>query len=166
MTDLFFERPILNSPYDYPARHWELDEIGQPTDRILDSRRRSRLITPVPRPKKRKKSKDQIEMVLDAGGAEPLNLIVEIKGYRGEDAKEKANAMRAYWVPGVNSLGRFGRWAFAEFTEVFEIDAAFAALVDESIRAAATGGAAGLAGAGDTTPGMDDIPRRQGEVAE
>ena len=133
MPDRFFERPILNSPYEYPARHWELDESGQPTDRILDSRRRSQLITPVPRPKKRKKSKDQIEMVLDAG-AEPLNLIVEIKGYHGEDAEEKANATRAYWVPGVNGLGRFGRWAFAEFTEVFEIDTAFAALVERFLQ--------------------------------
>ena len=79
MTDLFFERPILNSPYDYPARHWELDEIGQPTDRILDSRHRSGL----------------------CGGGSG-------KGCR---------------------------------------------------RAAATG-------AGDTTPGLDDIPRRQDEVAE
>ena len=24
--------------------------------------------------------------------------------------------MDAYWVPGVNNLGTFGRWAFAEFT--------------------------------------------------
>ena len=56
---------------------------------------------------------------IDDGEAEPLNLIVEIKGFRGEDAKEKANAMRAYWVPGVNNLGTFGRWDFAELTEVF-----------------------------------------------
>ena len=68
---------------------------------------------------------------VDDGGAEPLNLIVEIKGFRGEDAKGKANTMRAYWIPGVNNLGRFGRWAFAEFTEVFEIDAEFGKLVDE-----------------------------------
>ena len=66
---------------------------------------------------------------VDGGGAEPLNLIVEIKGYRGEDAKEKANTMRAYWVPGVNNLGKFGRWAFAEFTEVFEIDSEFNKLI-------------------------------------
>ena len=33
--------------------------------------------------------------------------------------------MRTYWVPGVNNLGKFGRWAFAEFTSVFEIDADF-----------------------------------------
>ncbi|MEQ9145442.1 MAG: DEAD/DEAH box helicase family protein [Parvibaculaceae bacterium] len=68
---------------------------------------------------------------VDDGQPEPLNLIVEIKGYRGEDAKEKANTMRAYWVPGVNNLGKFGRWAFAEFTEVYEIKAEFKKLIDE-----------------------------------
>jgi type III restriction enzyme len=51
-----------------------------------------------------------------------LNLIVEIKGYRGEDAKEKKSAMDTYWVPGVNNLGKYGRWAFAEFTEVYEME--------------------------------------------
>ena len=30
-SDPFFDRPILNSPYDYPKRYWELDEVGQPT---------------------------------------------------------------------------------------------------------------------------------------
>ena len=29
MDSQFFEKPILNSPYDYPARHWELDESGE-----------------------------------------------------------------------------------------------------------------------------------------
>lgn len=69
---------------------------------------------------------------VDDGHDDPLNLIVEIKGYRGENAKEKANTMRAYWVPGVNNLGKFGRWAFAEFTEVFEIEAAFAKLIEQA----------------------------------
>lgn len=58
-----------------------------------------------------------------------LNLIVEIKGFRGEDAKEKANTMRTYWVPGVNNLGKFGRWAFAEFRSVFDIAADFDNLI-------------------------------------
>ena len=66
----------------------------------------------------------------DDGKLDPLNLIVEIKGYRGEDAKDKANTMRAYWVPGVNNLGKFGRWAFAEFTAVYEMDREFRKLVD------------------------------------
>ena len=29
MVETFFERPILNSPYAYPGRHWELDAEGQ-----------------------------------------------------------------------------------------------------------------------------------------
>lgn len=68
---------------------------------------------------------------IDDGGAEPLNLVVEVKGYRGEDAKEKANTMKAYWVPAVNASGRYGRWAFAEFTAVYQMDAEFKKLVEE-----------------------------------
>jgi len=64
------------------------------------------------------------------GKPDPLNLIVEIKGYRGEDAKDKANTMRAYWVPGVNNLEKFGRWAFAEFTAVYEMEAEFDQLLE------------------------------------
>ena len=56
--------------------------------------------------------------------------MVEIKGYRGEDAIEKKSTMDTYWVPGVNHLGSHGRWAFAEFTEVFQIEADFKAKVD------------------------------------
>ena len=26
MTNQFFEKPILNSPYGYPVLHWELDK--------------------------------------------------------------------------------------------------------------------------------------------
>lgn len=26
MDNPFFNHPILNSPYEYPARHWELDD--------------------------------------------------------------------------------------------------------------------------------------------
>jgi hypothetical protein len=63
-------------------------------------------------------------------GKDPLNLIVEIKGCRGEDAKEKANTIRTCWVPGVNNLGKFGRWAIAEFCSVFNIDSDFDKLID------------------------------------
>ncbi len=66
----------------------------------------------------------------DDGKPDPMNLIVEIKGYRGEDAKDKANTMRAYWVPGVNNLGKFGRWEFAEFTAVYEIEDEFDKLLE------------------------------------
>ena len=70
---------------------------------------------------------------IEDGRADLLNLIVEIKGYRGEDAKEKASTMQTYWIPGVNNLGSFGRWAFAEFTAVFEIESEFNKVVDTFI---------------------------------
>jgi type III restriction enzyme len=66
MQDQFFERPIINSPYECPVRHWELDAAGQPTQRILDTRRRAEFITPIPKPKKRK-TPDQQEMVFNEG---------------------------------------------------------------------------------------------------
>ncbi len=55
------------------------------------------------------------------GPDDPLNLVAEVKGYRGEDAREKASTMEIYWVPGVNQLKRHGRWAFAEFTNVWTL---------------------------------------------
>ncbi|HRW25210.1 MAG TPA: DEAD/DEAH box helicase family protein [Spirochaetia bacterium] len=78
---------------------------------------------------------DFILLVDDGHGKDdPLRLVVEIKGYRGEDAKEKKLTMDGYWIPGVNHVGSLGRWAFAEFTEVYEIEKAFGELVERSIR--------------------------------
>ena len=70
-------------------------------------------------------------VLIDDGRDNLLNLIVEIKGYRREDAKEKKSTMENYWVPGVNNHGHYGRWAFAEFTEVYQIEADFEAKVEE-----------------------------------
>ena len=59
MDNRFFEQPILNSPYEYPERHWELDDEGQPTQQIIETRRRAEFITPIPKPKKRKDRPEQ-----------------------------------------------------------------------------------------------------------
>ena len=67
MNNRFFERPVLNSPYEYPARYWELDDQGQPTQRIIESRRRAEFITPIPKPRKRKGSDAQQQMIFDEG---------------------------------------------------------------------------------------------------
>ena len=73
---------------------------------------------------------DFIVRVDDGRGADDLlNLIVEIKGYRGEDAKEKKSTMDTYWVPGVNHLNTYGRWAFAEFGDVWQMQSDFEARV-------------------------------------
>ena len=67
MTEPFFEHPILNSPYEHPARHWELDEEGQPTHQVIERRRHAEFITPVPKPRKRKGATEQKTIVFDEG---------------------------------------------------------------------------------------------------
>ncbi len=69
---------------------------------------------------------------IDDGGDEPLNLVLETKGYRGGDAQLKAETMKTLWVPGVNNLGAHGRWGFVEFTDPFDIQAAFDKLIDDA----------------------------------
>lgn len=66
MSEAFFKQPILNSPYKYPGRHWKLDERGQPTQAIEDSRRTVDFVTPIPKAKKQTTG-DQQELVLDEG---------------------------------------------------------------------------------------------------
>ena len=60
MDRRFFEHPILNSPYEYPRRHWELDASGQPTNRIVDKRRQVAFISAIPTSKKQKSIQRQI----------------------------------------------------------------------------------------------------------
>ena len=91
MINTFFEQPILNSPYAYPGRHWELDADGQPTNKIADTRRRSAFITPVPKPKKRRQADaaKQVDLVFPEAEKistteqqyDPNTIINEIRGY-------------------------------------------------------------------------------------
>lgn len=90
MDNLFFSHPILNSPYEYPSRHWELDKDGQPTQQIIERRRSAEFITPIPKPKKQKRSAaTQMSLVLDEGKGlstskqqyDPTGTINLVRGY-------------------------------------------------------------------------------------
>jgi type III restriction enzyme len=77
---------------------------------------------------------DYVVLIDDGHGEDDLlHLIVEIKGYRGEDAKEKKLTMDTYWIPGVNNLGTFGRWAFGEFTDLWDIEEGFETTVEREL---------------------------------
>ena len=52
---------------------------------------------------------------------------------RGEDARAKKEAMETYWVAGVNNLSEYGRWSFAEFTDVYEIEPEFDSLIQRQV---------------------------------
>jgi type III restriction enzyme len=73
---------------------------------------------------------DFIVLVDDGHGQDDLlHLVIETKGYRREDAKDKRLTMETYWVPGVNNLKTFGRWAFAELADVYQMESEFEAKV-------------------------------------
>lgn len=78
MSNLFFEKPILNSPYGYPSQHWELDETGQPTQKILEARRRAEFLTPIPKPKKRT-LEDQRDTAVEKGFTDITLLLPDVK---------------------------------------------------------------------------------------
>jgi type III restriction enzyme len=61
----FFDHPILNSPHSYLERHWELDDQGQPTQKIMEHRRLAPFVSPIPKPKKRRGN--QSSLVFDEG---------------------------------------------------------------------------------------------------
>ncbi len=67
MSNPFFERPILNSPYECPRRHWELDKQGQPTQRIIEGRRRAEFITAIPNPQKQTTGDKTKRIIFDEG---------------------------------------------------------------------------------------------------
>lgn len=89
MSNPFFDHPILNSPYERPSRHWELDESGHPTQQVLETRRRAEFITPIPKPKKQKKSPKQQDFIFDEGVGlsdtvqqyDPTSIINEVRSH-------------------------------------------------------------------------------------
>ncbi|MEY4194553.1 MAG: hypothetical protein RLZZ226_921, partial [Pseudomonadota bacterium] len=87
MSNPFFDHPILNSPYEPPSRHWELDNSGQPTQKILEERRGAKFITPIPKPKKQRQNPQQEGLVFDEGQGlstqqqqyDPTSIINEVR---------------------------------------------------------------------------------------
>jgi type III restriction enzyme len=99
MTDPFFEKPILNAPYDYPRRHWELDATGQPTQKVVETRRPAEFITPIPKPKKQKGAAKQESLLFDEGlssQAQQYHSAI-INGVRTEVDKWRALKNPADW---------------------------------------------------------------------
>lgn len=72
---------------------------------------------------------------IDDGDDDLLNLIVEIKGFKNEQVKLKKETVEEKWVPGVNALAAYGRWAFVQFESVFEIEREFGELVESVLQA-------------------------------
>ena len=70
------------------------------------------------------------------GPADPLNVVVEIKGFRGIDAQNKREAMDTHWIPAINNHRAFGRWAFLEISDVYKGADQIRALIEDVAKAA------------------------------
>ncbi|MDQ2901153.1 MAG: DEAD/DEAH box helicase family protein, partial [Acidobacteriota bacterium] len=90
------ENPILNSPFDEPARHFRFADDGI-TDEVVDGRRVSTYFVPIPQPKKKGK-----QLLLDsdwiAGRMEPNRLI--------NDIRPRVDLWRKTGWPGVTGVTR------------------------------------------------------------
>ncbi|NBC29897.1 MAG: restriction endonuclease, partial [Spirochaetes bacterium] len=134
MSRDFFAHPILNSPYERPARHWELDENGQPTGNTKNSRRPADFITPIPKSKKQKSSEKQAQLGLGAGSAgaaagsaaavddsadgqeyDPKSIINEI---RGEVERWRALKRQEDWQVTPETARLLAYWRHHEFETI------------------------------------------------
>lgn len=73
------DNPIINSPFQEPTHHHELDKRGNPTGNILSLRRKSTYITPIPPP--RRQSGAQLSFLEPTGKEEENSFINEIRQY-------------------------------------------------------------------------------------
>ena len=83
MSEEFYKKPILNSPYEYPSSHWEMVN-GLPTQKIISTRRRAEFITPIPKPKKQNSANTDIfdeSLGLSDGSQkyDPISIINELR---------------------------------------------------------------------------------------
>jgi type III restriction enzyme len=118
-SNAFFEHPILNSPYECPPRHWELDGAGQPTQKIIERRRSAKFITPIPKPKKRKTAA-QPGFVFDEGlglstKAQAYDPIInEVRGYVDRWRSLRPNQ----WQVAPETARLLEQWRHHEFSDV------------------------------------------------
>jgi type III restriction enzyme len=76
---------------------------------------------------------DFIARVDDGHGSDDLlNLIVEVSGQKLENKAAKVATARELWVPAVNNLREFGRWAFIEIADPWDAKNTIRALLAQA----------------------------------
>jgi type III restriction enzyme len=120
MSNPFFEKPILNSPYGYPSRHWELDDTGQPTQQVKEQRRPAEFITPIPKPKKQKGGAKQTSLLFDEGLStqEQQYHSAIINGVRAEVDKWRALKNPSDWRVTTETARLLQHWRHHSFSGV------------------------------------------------
>ena len=95
MTDAHpISQPVLNTPYERPAQHWELGEDNRALNRTADGRRPSIALLPVPRSRE-----NTVEQQALRFGPDNLNATVN-------DIREVVEAWRDSGYPGATAVSR------------------------------------------------------------
>ena len=102
----------------------------------------------------------------------PVYLIVEVKGYRRENAEDKKNTVEQYWVPSINRLIKYGRWDFVELGNIDTMENDYKSKVRECVAEytiepytpAQAAAAKRLMTLGGSKPGIDQVPRRKSRL--
>ena len=76
---IIIENPILNSPFEEPARHFKFDDEGI-TNEVAERRRVSAYFVPVPRPRKRGKQKGLFETEWTENRLQENEFINDVRG--------------------------------------------------------------------------------------
>ena len=119
MSEAFYKKPILNSPYEYPSFHWELVD-GLPTHNIVHARRRAQFITPIPKPKKVKSKNAEIfdeSLGIDSTGQkyDPISIINEIRS--NVDSWRELSSERD-WLVTPETARLLKHWRHYEFSGI------------------------------------------------
>ena len=121
MEQRFFEQPILNSPYEHPARHWELDENRQPTDRIVERRRSVSFITPIPAARKQRGRQRALEFDEAASAVatddQQYELTRMIESVR-HSVNEWRSLPRAQWRVTPETARLLHHWRHHQFSDI------------------------------------------------
>ncbi len=100
---------------------------GSETCRRSSPTSRTRISTspsPTPRTARSRTTSPTSSCCIDDGHGrdDPLNLIVEVTGERKKDKPRRWRPRDGLWVPAVNNHGGFGRWAFLEVLDPWNIE--------------------------------------------
>lgn len=82
----FAENPIINSPFEKPEWHFELDADGQPTGKKLPGRRNSVYVVPVAASRRRGPNQRELALFEEEGGTRVHEnaLVNEIRKHVGQ----------------------------------------------------------------------------------
>jgi hypothetical protein len=114
MADALIDNPILNAPFVEPTRYFKFSDEG---DHQRHCRRPTLefLLHPHRTPKKKGK-----QLAFDTEWTQD-RIEENVTGEKKKEKAAKVMTARTLWVPAVNNHGAFGRWAFLEVDDPYDV---------------------------------------------